>query len=100
MKHKYGGGYRLDVNYVGGKEAEQEVVSWVQKKFPEATIDNVFNGFISFLVSPHAKLTVADVFATMHAEASSAARISDWAVSQVSLEDVFQRVVRAHNEEL
>eukprot|EP01138_Halocafeteria_seosinensis_P011338 gb/GECG01011581.1/.p1 GENE.gb/GECG01011581.1/~~gb/GECG01011581.1/.p1 ORF type:complete len:196 (+),score=21.31 gb/GECG01011581.1/:1-588(+) len=99
LKNKYGGGYRLDVSFVGGKETEKEVVSWVQKQFPEATIDSVFNGFISFLLSPNAKLTVADVFGTMHAEAKSAAHITDWAVSQVSLEDVFQRVVRAHNEE-
>lgn len=97
LKNNYGGGYRLDVSFPCTSEMQSNVISWIQQKFPEAKKDMVFNGFVSFLFSSSNNTKVADIFSIMHSEAKTAIGITDWAVSQVSLEDVFQRVVRAHN---
>lgn len=116
LKARYGGGYRLFINY--GPESADAALGLVNRLFPAARVDAVFRGYATFLLptqpvsrsagsgddsaASDAKavqegedgghVRIADVFQRMH-QHSAEAGITDWGVGQVTLEDVFHRIV-------
>ena len=59
--------------------------------FPGAVLDSAFDGFASFILP--SVLAVSRVFQLMSEHAASGG-ITDWDVSQVTLDTIFQRIVR------
>lgn len=118
LKSTLGEGYRLLINY-DESESEQvreacepeESVALVLKGcaslhaqanglvatlFPKAELGQSFNGCATYYLSPELKLS--DVFVAMQKEAADHG-IVDWGVTQVGLEDVFQRIVEESHAE-
>ena len=118
LKSRYGGGYRLYMNF--RPEWKSRVLGFVRTRFPNATPDALFRGFASFRLATEAKPgqpqppKISQVFTIMDKE-SAPEGITDWGVGQVSgscaglcmespltmvlqvtLEDVFQRIVRTY----
>jgi ABC-type multidrug transport system ATPase subunit len=78
-------------------ENRSRVVSFVLQQFPTATIAGDYHGTIEFLLSKDE--SVSHIFRVMESQAPRHV-ISDWAVSQIGLEDVFQTVVAQAEKEL
>ena len=77
-------------------ENRLNVLSFVQQQFPDANIAGDFHGTIEFLLPP--STPISHIFRTMETQAPKDL-ISDWAVSQIGLEDVFQTVVAQAEQE-
>lgn len=115
LRNRFGQGYRLFVNYErdssgavaaggaaagvaerGGKVLGRErAVGLIARLFPTASIDQDYQGYASFLV-PTGGMPLSNMFRLMHDNAREGG-ITDWGVGQVTLEDVFARVVHAYD---
>jgi ABC-type multidrug transport system ATPase subunit len=115
LKSLFGEGVRLKLNYAQTSQAKNaessrdaplslssasssladsairtQVVNFIQQHFPSATIAGDFHGTIEFLLGN--STPISTIFRVMESQAPKEI-ISDWAVSQIGLEDVFQTVV-------
>jgi ABC-type multidrug transport system ATPase subunit len=98
LRNKYGGGLYLSINFPASDEGL--AAAWVVEMFPGATLESQFKSFASFFLPqgmPGSEIW--SVFGLMHAAANASAGITDWAVGQVTLDTVFQTVVKAHQNE-
>lgn len=77
-------------------ESRLAVVSFIMQTFPDAAVAGDFHGTIEFLLA--ASTPISHIFRTMETNAPKNL-ISDWAVSQIGLEDVFQTVVAQAEQE-
>lgn len=123
LKLLYGGGYRLQLSYgtaaVGGalgaaalsdEQAAARAHALVTRLFPGAAQETHFAGSFSFVLpqrvaptgaggtragadAPLVPLRVSRVFSLMQAHAAAEGGVTDWALAQVSLDTVFQRIV-------
>lgn len=78
-------------------ESRAGVVGFVMQQFPDANVAGDFHGTIEFLLST--ATPISHIFRTMETLAPKGL-ISDWAVSQIGLEDVFQTVVAQAEQEV
>lgn len=85
---RFGGGYTLKVNF--DPSSEGKVSGFISEQFPGASISGDFRGTKEIRLDVSAN--VAHVFMAMERE-SRQAGITDYSISQVGLEDVFQRIV-------
>jgi len=90
LKNKFANGYCLNINFaVEDKKVASESI---KKLFPDA------KEVADFKTTKEYRITVSNgkisqVFATMEANALSS-KITDWSITQVGLEDVFQKIVQ------
>jgi ABC-type multidrug transport system ATPase subunit len=97
LKSRFGHGYRLHAGFdEDAPGARDAVIAFVARTFPDAAIDADFRGYLSFLLPETAGVRVSDVFERMRASAHACPAITQWGAGQVTLEDVFARVVRAY----
>ena len=98
LKQRFGGGYRVFVSFpTNDPEAQARAMQLVTQLFPTATVDAEFRGYVSFFV-PHGSDGIGEMFRKMH-EHHEEGGIIDWGVGQVTLEDVFAKVVRQYANE-
>jgi len=110
LKNKYGGGYHLYINchkdnYLskhmnlakpnGNYEAEcwSKLQTYIKNLLPKADLKSCFNGSFVYLV-PTEGLEVSKVFEELESKREELA-ISDWGISQATLEDVFMEIVES-----
>ena len=67
------------------------IIEFIQKILPKAVLLSTFNGNFSFQV-PLEGLEVSTIFEILENKKSEL-MISDWGISQSSLEDVFMQIV-------
>lgn len=97
LKAKYGSGYHLYINCQrkGSKEEEEEnykrVKMFIKSFLPQANLKSEFNGNLIYLV-PIEGIEVSKVFEVLESSKEELA-ISDWGISQATLEDVFMEIV-------
>ncbi len=102
LKGKYGGGYHLYVNCEKTdnldmlKDIHQRVKSYVKRILPNSELSEDNNGNFTFKV-PMEGLKVSDLFDQIESQKQQLS-ISDWGISQCTLEDVFLRVVKKYHE--
>lgn len=90
LKRKYAGGFRLSLNFVSPSD-EERAVEFVKERV-SATIKNRASvGRTRVFELPRGTL-ISNVFETMR-EGASRAGISEWSISQSTLEQVFVQVV-------
>jgi len=92
LKNKFGAGYKLSAHVSSG--FEEEYKKWVQSKFTQAELDPSA-GTIDFVI-PAADMDVSYVFSVMKKN-KDALGVQEWAINQMSLEEVFLKMV-AHDE--
>jgi len=121
LKNRHGGGYRLQMNY--RPDMEEVATKTILSIFPEATPCASFRGTRSYLLPPTSKWqgrgeTVlsdlegettttttssnVDSFSQRFSElleCSKRSGINDFAISQLGVEDVFQRIVEESHKE-
>lgn len=85
---RFGGGYTLKLNFDPAREPE--VASFIAAKFPSGSLSGDFRGTKEIRLDP--QTSVGEVFVSMESERRKVG-ITDYAVTQVGLEDVFQRIV-------
>jgi ABC-type multidrug transport system ATPase subunit len=107
LKVLYGGGYKL---VLACAASEQEALAReIVRLVPRAVRAPTVGGQLAFRLTPYeargssgastAATTVSEVFALLTEQAAEL-RLSDWGVSQVSLEDVFEHIiVRSQNDD-
>jgi len=108
LKSQYGSGYSLIINcqtdnLVGAGENEalpehlyQKITDFVEHLLPKAELKSVFNGNFVFEV-PLEGLSISKIFESLEANKEELG-ISDWGISQSTLEDVFMEVVEQADE--
>lgn len=91
LKQLYGGGYHLFVNCDRSNEKKQfEVISFIKKVLPNTVLLRRFNGQMVYQVSIEG-FSAETLFQEMESN-KERLRITDWGISQCSLEDVFTRI--------
>jgi len=97
LKSTYGGGYHLFINCVRRHRDDSDgdvvgrVKDFVSTVLPHASLLSEFNGNLVYQV-PQASCKVSFIFRTFE-ERKAEVGISDWGISQSSLEDVFLKVI-------
>jgi len=106
LKFKYGGGYHLFVNCHKNKRNQQQldqsqekcgeedfkrVQQYIKNFLPQCEVKSDFNGNFVFLI-PTKDLEVSKIFVHLESKKEELG-ISDWGISQSTLEDVFMEVV-------
>lgn len=90
LKTRFGQGYTLTLNYP--PEAENQVTAFVRELLPSASLVEKFAGNATYQI-PSTNLVISELFEVME-EKKDEAGITDWGISQTSLEDVFLTIVR------
>lgn len=95
LKQRYGGGYHLFVNCTKSKQSgqagtEEKVIVFLKKLLPRALLLRNFNSQLVYQV-PVEGFSAAEVFGAMESNKANLG-ITDWGISQCSLEDVFTRI--------
>jgi len=114
LKSKYGGGYHLFINchrnnkHFGrnleltreqtnmDEESYSKVQVYIKELLPKAKLRSAFNGSFVYLV-PVEGLEVSKLFENLESNKNELG-ISDWGISEPTLEDVFMEVVEAAEE--
>ena len=97
LKSSYGTGYHLYINCQRNKESKEDeetvnkkMLNFVSSILPQAKLFQAFNGYFTFNVS-----TLGDeadqLFGEMEAKKTEM-NITDWGLSQCSLDDVFKAI--------
>jgi len=88
LKNKFGEGYSLKLNVI--HEKEEEVIQLISKILPEAELVDHLPGSLTFRVSKNLKMSqlLTDL------SNFKGGGISDWGLSQTTLEDVFLNIVK------
>ncbi len=92
LKSLYGGGYCLSVNFAPSDAAAVDAL--VLSVCPTAVVIARFRSYAAFQL-PAGTIRVSEVFEVMERR-SAAHGVTDWAVGQVGLDDVFTRIVEMH----
>jgi len=89
LKNKFATGYRLSINF--DSKNETEAIKDMAEMFPEARQVASYNGTKEYrLQIPNGR--ISEIFSMMEQRGST--NITDWSISQIGLEDVFQRIVQ------
>ncbi|ELR11324.1 ABC transporter A family protein [Acanthamoeba castellanii str. Neff] len=97
LKTRFGQGYTLTLNYP--PEAENQVTAFVRELLPSASLVEKFAGNATYQI-PSTNLVISELFEVMEEKKDEAdilfqpLLITDWGISQTSLEDVFLTIVR------
>jgi ABC-type proline/glycine betaine transport system ATPase subunit len=95
LKNKFGEGFNLGINFKEG--CREQAVAYVSSIIPEATIHVEFKTNIIYEIEKQ-YVKVSKIFKQIESEKDNVG-ISDWALSQTTLEDVFLNIVRRDEEE-
>jgi len=90
LKYRFGQGYTLNLNYP--PHAEQQVSAALDELIPTATLVEKFAGNATYHL-PMAGIAISELFQLME-EKKDEVGITDWGITQTSLEDVFLTIVR------
>lgn len=95
LKHKFGSGYRLLLTY--SQEKQLEVHNFVTSHFAGCKLLEAMDGFRMYDVGAVGN-NLAELFALVE-ENKQALSISNWAISQTSLKQVFLHLTKQQNEQ-
>lgn len=95
LKNKFGKGFNLTVNF--NPPDQQVVMDYVKKILPEAKIHTRFIGVAIFKL--RGEIKVSELFREIE-ENKAKYKVKDWAISQISIEDVFLDIVKKDEEEM
>jgi ABC-type multidrug transport system ATPase subunit len=95
LKNKFGEGFNLGINFKEG--CREQAVAYISSIIPEATIHVEFKTNIIYEIEKQ-YVKVSKIFKQIESEKDNVG-ISDWALSQTTLEDVFLNIVRRDEEE-
>jgi len=99
LKRRFGEGYTLTVTAVNSADSYSEILDFVNSQFKTAKLVNEPLGGTSKFEIKREEIVLSQVFRTFEAE-KKRLRISDWGITETTLEEVFLRVaVQAHVEE-
>jgi len=90
LKGKFGEGYTMKVN-VGDAAEGVDAPFFVSQLLPAAKLVDHIGGNYTYQV-PKAGVTISELFESMEANRNKYA-ITDWSVTQTTLEDVFLKIV-------
>jgi hypothetical protein len=97
LKNRFGLGYNLQTNFELSKD--EELCALLHKAFPGIHEIAKFDGFREFRIGVDAGLRVSDIFERMSTLSRENRWITDWNITQVSLDDIFQHVVETSHKE-
>lgn len=95
LKSRFGEGYKLSVQ-VARNGNEEEVHKFILELVPQAVLINKLSGTRHYQV-PKKSITLDKVFQHME-ENKERLRITDWAITNTTLEEVFLRISHQHNQ--
>jgi len=96
LKKRYGEGYKLSVQVARGKD-DKPADEFIRKMIPRAVLLNELAGTRNYEVDKH-DVTLEAVFRAME-ENKEALNITDWAITNTTLEEVFLKISMAEEQE-
>jgi len=96
LKNKFGKGYSLEIKFL--PDSLEDIKNFVSNEFPEAILQEEHSELLTYSL-PKEKLTLGSVFEKME-QNKSQLNISDYSVSQTTLEEVFINVAKSQYTEM
>eukprot|EP01113_Clastostelium_recurvatum_P036202 TRINITY_DN5133_c0_g1_i1.p1 TRINITY_DN5133_c0_g1~~TRINITY_DN5133_c0_g1_i1.p1 ORF type:complete len:762 (-),score=205.47 TRINITY_DN5133_c0_g1_i1:1-2286(-) len=95
LKDRYGSGYKLTIS--APEQRRNAIEQWVHQLVPQARAENTFGKMIDYII-PQEAVSLPNVFGALQAN-KHALGMTDYCVSQTSLEQVFLRFAMEQEED-
>jgi len=95
LKSRFGSGYLMEIN--AAEAAARRVQEFMRKAYPQSTVEQAHAGRLKYRL-PQQGTSLSAVFSTME-QHKKALQITDYSISQCSLESIFIEKVQAHDKQ-
>ncbi|KAJ3452684.1 atp-binding cassette transporter subfamily a abca [Anaeramoeba flamelloides] len=97
LKSRYGKYFKFSMSVKGGIDREENAVNFIKSSFPNCEIINQISGNYNFKIAKQ-DVILSKLFQEMH-ERKDKFGITDWGISQTSLEEVFLHITQGNQSQ-